>query len=208
MASIKCNCGKVELKFPTHAPRVSTECCCNNCRERLEFLARLGGPSVPDTPLFVASKWPNCIEIISGEDLLFAYKLNSTTQFCNMASSCCHTFLLGRHAEYDANCVTAQGEAAVYSDLAEGAIKPYARFFSNQWSPERIQKCKRKLIGIWVDESTGEIVGEEGYKDLFEAHIESISRPLPTDTVGLKFDDILEKLGRDNIIIVSGEKKS
>ena len=37
-----------------------------------------------------------------------------------------------------------------------------------------------------MDESTGEIVGEEGYKDLFEAHIESISRPLPSDAVGIK----------------------
>ena len=207
MASVKCKCGKVELKFPTHAPRVSTECCCNHCRERLEYLARLGGPSVPDTPL-VASKWPDCIEIISGEDLLFAYKLNANTKVHNIASSCCHTFLLGRHAEYDANCVTTQAsETAVYCNLTEGSIQPYARFFSNQWSPDRIQKCERKLIGIWVDESTGEIVGEDGYKDLFEAHIESISRPVSPDAVGVKFDDIMEKLGKDNIIIVSDDEK-
>lgn len=50
---------------------------------------------------------------------------------------------------------------------------------------------------------------EEGYKKLFEAHIESISRPIPSDAVGVTFDDVLEKLGRDNIIIVSSnEKKS
>ena len=58
-----------------------------------------------------------------------------------------------------------------------------------------------------MDESTGEIVGEEGYKDLFEAHIESISRPLPSDAVGIKFDDIIEKLGKDNIMIVSDDEK-
>jgi hypothetical protein len=206
MESIKCNCGKVQLKFPTHAPRVSTECCCNHCRQRLEYLARLGGPSVPDAPL-VASKWPNCIEIISGEDLLFAYRLNPTTKLINIASSCCYTFLLGRHAEYDTNCVTTQAETAVYCDLTEGSIQPYARFFSNQWSPERIQKCERKLIGIWVDETTGEIVGEKGYKELFEAHIESVSRPIPSDAVGATFDDILEKLGRENIVIVSSDER-
>jgi hypothetical protein len=95
----------------------------------------------------------------------------------------------------------------VYCDLTEGSIQPYARFFSNQWSPERIQKCERKLIGIWVDETTGEIVGEKGYKELFEAHIESVSRPIPSDAVGATFDDILEKLGRENIVIVSSDER-
>ena len=206
MASIKCKCGKVELKFPSYAPRVSTECCCNHCRERLEYLARMGGPSVPDRPL-IASKWDNCIEIISGGDLLFAYRLNPKTKVTNVASTCCKCFLLGRQPEYDACCVTTQAETAIYCNLTEGSIKPYARFFSNQWSQERIQQCERKLIGIWVDENTGDITGEEGYKELFEAHIEKINRPIPDDAVGITFEAIVEQLGKNNVVIVSDEEK-
>ena len=111
-SSIKCRCGEVEIKFPSNKPRVSTECCCNHCHNRLQYLASLGGPAPPDSPL-VASKWENCMQIVSGEENLFAYKVNPNTKVMNIASKCCKTFLLGRQPEYDANCVTTQAEAAV-----------------------------------------------------------------------------------------------
>ena len=207
LSSIKCQCGKVELKFPSSAPRVSTECCCNHCHNRLKYLANLGGPPVPDAPL-VASKWENRIEIISGRSNLFAYRLNSTTKVTNIASTCCKTFLLGRQPEYDANCVTTQREAAVYCNLKEGAIVPYARFFANQWNKERLSKYE-PMIAIWVDESAdGSIVGEEGWEELFNAHIESINRDIPDDAVGISFEEILDDvIGQDNIIIVSEEQR-
>lgn len=147
------------------------------------------------------------MQIISGKDNLFAYRLNDTTEVTNIASSCCNTFLLGRHSGYDANCVTAQQEAAVYCNTTEGAIVPYARFFTNQWSKEKLSQYK-PMIGIWVDESTGDIVGEDGYKELFQAHIESVQRGIPNDAVGITFDDILKDIvGLDNIIVIVSDKE-
>jgi len=107
--------------------------------------------------------------------------------------------------EYDANCVTTQAESVVYCNVTEGSIAPYARFFTNQWDGDRLSKYK-PMIGIWVDESTGEITGEEGWKPLFQNHLENIQREITPGATGVSFDDILDEIGRDNVIILSNER--
>jgi len=202
MATISCRCGKVELQFPSKTPRVSTECCCNSCRQRVEYLADMGGPIVPKKPL-LTSKWDNRVEIVSGKDLLFAYKLNPETMVLNIASSCCKTFLLGRHEEYDGNCVTTSSEFPVFHN-AEGMV-PVSRWFVNQWDKDRLEKCDRSLIGIWVNEDgDGSLTGEEGWEDVFQAQQACIQREIPPDAKGLTFDEIIDEIiGRDNVGIVS-----
>lgn len=206
MASMQCRCGKVELKFPSTMPRVSTECCCDSCRHRVEFLSSLGGPRVPDKPL-LASKWDNCIEILKGAKHLFAYKLNPETMVVNVAAGCCHTFLLGRHAGYDANCVTTSSDFPVFLNLDEGSLVPSSRWFTNQWDPERLAKYD-KLVEIWVDVDSGSIVGDEGWEEVFRAHQESMSRDIPSGAKGMSFDEILDQIGKDTMIIVSQEPKA
>lgn len=133
---------------------------------------------------------------------MFAYKVvNPQTKVMNIASKCCRTFLLGRQPEYDANCVTVQAEHAVYCNVAEGSIKPRARFFTNQWSKERLSKYK-PLVGIWVDES-GSITGEEGWEDTFKDQVESMQRAIPTDANGVSFQDIWDEISKGGISIAS-----
>ena len=212
MASITCRCGKVELKFPTSSsPRISTECCCNHCFQRVKYLEELGGPTVPDKPL-LASKWDNKIEIVKGQNELFAYKLSPETLVTNIASNCCKTFLLGRHSGYDGNCVTTSSNFPIFHNVEkEENMIPSSRWFVNQWSSERLAKYPSKLVGIWVNDDDGSIVGEEGWEEIFKIHQAKMQAEIPTtdddddDGVeGLSFDEILDTIiGKGNIRIVS-----
>jgi hypothetical protein len=204
MASITCRCGTVKLQFPSNTPRVSTECCCNHCFARVKYLEDLGGPKVPSKPL-LASKWDNKVKIISGRDKLQVYKMTSETMVTNISSTCCHTFLLGRHPGYDANCVTTSSDFPVFKD-AENIVAA-SRWYPNQWDKDRLSKYDDddKLIGIWVQEEDGSIVGEDGWEDVFKAQIESMEREIPEGAEGQTFDQIIDSVGRDNIKIVSGE---
>jgi hypothetical protein len=164
-------------------------------------LENLGGPKVPSKPL-LASKWDNKVKIISGRDKLHVYKMNSETLVINISSTCCHTFLLGRHPEYDANCVTTSSDFPVFKD-AENRVAA-SRWFPNQWDKERLSKYDDdKLIGIWVQEEDGLMVGEDGWEDVFKAQIESMTREIPEGAEGETFDQIVDSVGQDNITIVS-----
>jgi hypothetical protein len=200
MASIACRCGKVELKFPWSSPRISTECCCNHCYQRVKYLEELGGPTIPDKPL-LASKWDNKITIGRGQEELFAYKLSTETLVTNIASNCCKTFLLGRHSGYDSNCVTTSSDFPIFHNVKEKMI-PSSRWFTDQWDKKRLARYP-KLIGIWVDDY-GSIVGEEGWEDVFKMHQMKLEQEIPHDAKGLSFDEILDTaIGKDNIRIVS-----
>lgn len=54
-----------------------------------------------------------------GRDKMFAYKMNPHTMVVNIASSCCHTFLLVRNPEYDKSCVTTSDDFPVFDDGME-----------------------------------------------------------------------------------------
>lgn len=199
VASMSCRCGNVRIEFSSSDPRVSTECCCNHCLARVQYLERLGGPTIPDNPL-VNSKWDNCVKIVKGRDYLFAFKLTPETQVVNIASTCCHTFLLGRHAGYDGNCVTTSSDFPIWNN-ADLPFLVSSRWFSNQWDPERLAKYP-KLVGIWV-QSDGSIQGETGWELVFEKQLECIQRDIKQGTEGESFDEIVESLQRDKIIIVN-----
>jgi hypothetical protein len=197
MASITCRCGKVKLQFPSTCPRVSTECCCNSCFARVQHLQYLGGPSVVGSKPLLNSKWDNRVKVVSGRDQLYVYKMNTETMVTNIASSCCHTFLLGRHSEYDANCVTTASDFCIFLN-AENLV-PSSRWFSNQWTPERLSMFD-KLVGIWVQED-GSLTGEDGWEKVVQEHLESIQREIPKGVEGETFDEIVDSIGRENIIV-------
>lgn len=227
MASISCRCGKVKLQFSTKTARVSTECCCNHCFDRVQYLERLGGPCVDMKKPVLATKWDNKVKILSGEECLFAYKLTSTTLVTNIASRCCHTFLLGRHSGYDANCVTTSSDFPIFENVArtnddddddQSFFIPSSRWFSNQWDEQRMKRIKENdpynLIGIWVNESDGKLDGEDGWQTVLKKHMECIQRPIVDDdddddneVKGKSFDEIIDQyIGRNNIIIVSEQQ--
>lgn len=199
-ASITCHCGKVELGFTARRPRVSTECCCNHCYARVEYLHTLGGPKVPSKPL-LASKWDNKVTVIRGRENLYVYKLTKKTLVFNVASSCCNTFLLGRHAGYDANCVTTSSDFPKWKN-ADTPFPATSRWFSNQWTSERLKQYQ-PLIGIWVDESDNSITGDKGWEAVFDKHLESMNREVSKDAVGETFDQIVASIGLENVITVS-----
>jgi hypothetical protein len=199
-ASITCQCGKVELGFTSTSPRISTECCCNHCFARVEYLHSLGGPKVPSRPL-LASKWDNKIRVIKGREHLYVYKLTEKTLVINIASSCCNTFLLGRHAGYDANCVTTSSDFPIWKN-ADTPFQVSSRWFSNQWTAERLQQYS-SLIGIWVNESDNSITGDKGWEEVFEKHMEKMNSRIPMDAVGESFDQIVASIGHENVIITS-----
>lgn len=208
-ASITCKCGKVRLTFPSNRPRVSTECCCNHCFARVEYLEKLGGPLVDRSKPVLCSKWDNRIKVESGKEHLMVYKMTPTTQVWNIASSCCHTFLLGRHSEYDANCVTTVADFPTWHSVDKDhfPFQASSRWFSNQWDPKRLEALQ-PLVGIWVNESDGSIVGEEGWEPIFASHMESTQQPISDSAAGESFDDIVDQIGRESVIIVSHATES
>ena len=132
--------------------------------------------------------------------------MNATTQVTNIASSCCHTFMLGKHSVYDANCVTTSSDFPIFA--GETNMEPSSRWFSNQWDEERLSKCSRQLVGIWVNEDDGTLVGDDGYEDVLKAHLACMERPIKQedgDTRGqsMSFNDIVDKIGRDRVKIMN-----
>jgi hypothetical protein len=200
MASLSCHCGKVLLQLTTNSPRVSTECCCDSCFDRVQFLADRGGPFVVDKNVpIVTMKWENKVEVVKGRDHLFAYKLTPDTHVVNIASKCCHTFLLGRNNDYDASCLTTNEASAVYGQTYQ-RIEPSSRWWVNQWSEERRAKLM-PLVGIWVDKD-GNLAGETGWKHVFDKQFAAMNAPIATDGVGSgeSFDQVLQSAGPVQIV--------
>ena len=202
MASISCRCGTVKIQFTSDTPRVTTECCCNHCFSRVGYLETLGGPKIPssDKPL-LASKWDNKVKITeSGRDKLYAYKMTPETGVINIASTCCHTFLLGRHSGYDANCVPTSDDFSIFSRNSK-RMASSSRWFSNQWDKDRLSKLDY-IPGIWVNEKDGSLSGDQGWEPIFEAHKAAMESDISQGAEGESFEEIIDSIGRDKIKIV------
>ena len=199
---MSCRCGKLKIQFTSKSPKVSTECCCDHCFARVQCLEAVGGPSVNTDQPLLASKWDDKIKFVKGGiDDLKSYKMNPSTQVTNIASKCCHTFLLGKHSVYDTNCVTTSSDFPIFE--GDPNLEPSSRWFSNQWPKERLAKCSRRLVGIWVNEEDGSLVGEPGFEDVLNNHLASIERPIQEGTEGVSFDEIITSIGKDKVQIIS-----
>jgi hypothetical protein len=161
----------------------------------------MGGPAVPDRPL-LNSKWDNRVTILRGSDLLFAYRMTPDSGVLNVASQCCHTFLLGRHDGYDANCVTTASDFVTFHHDK----KPTSRWFANQWERERLERYE-PLVGIWVDEN-GTVTGDEGWEKIFQEHVEVMQREIPKEAIGISFDEIVQGIVARGVPIVIVSRKN
>ena len=204
MASVSCRCGSVVLRFASDRPRVTTECCCNHCFARVRYLAELGGPQIPskDKPL-VNSKWDNSFVVEKGRGNLFAYKMTKGTAVFNIATKCCHTFMLGRNDIYDAQCVTTCDDFPLFSGNIR--LSPSSRWFSNQWSPERLSKLENpSLIGIWVNEDDNSLTGDAGWEQVYETHKAAMESAIvtqhPLGVTSETFKDLIDTVGDIKIV--------
>ena len=197
MTSISCRCGKVTLRLTSTSPRVSTECCCNSCFRRVQVLQQMGGPPVNPAKPIVNLKWDNRVVVEQGKDSLMAYRLSPKTKVYNIASSCCHTFLLGRNSEYDANCLTTNQDSPIYDDHYV-EIPPSSRWFSNQWTQGQKERLD-PLVGIWVSED-GNLTGEEGWGSVFEEHKRAMDAPIGPNAKGETFDELIGSLDPPKIV--------
>lgn len=110
----------------------------------------------------------------------------------NIYATCCHTFLLGRNATYDANCVTVVNDCVVFHTSTNDCNTATSRWFTNQWDSKLLSKFP-PLVGIWVDESDGTLLGEDGWEQVFEKMKDDMERDIPQieDSSYQTFDEIL-----------------
>jgi len=207
MTTISCRCSSVAIRLNSVSPRVSTECCCDHCFARVKYLVGRGGPSIPsiNKPL-VNSKWDNAFVVEKGRELLFAYKMTKETGVYNIASTCCFTFLFGRNDQYDANCVTTCDCFPLFDDSFE-KIEASSRWFSNQWSSERLSKLPN-LIGIWVNDD-GSLLGDNGWESVFAKMQSAMNSDIKIrndfKASVESFDQLIQAIG--NVIIVTSTEK-
>lgn len=192
--TISCRCKSVKLKFPSSSPRAVTECCCNHCYARLAYLEQKGGPAIPLQPI-LTSKWDNCIQVVSGRNLLGAFQTISDSNVMNIYAKCCHSFLLGRNAIYDANCVTVVNECVVFeNETQQDYNTATSRWFINQWDSSILSKFP-PLIGIWMNEHDDKLVGDDGWEQVFCKMKANMEREIPEnalhDDLYQTFDDLL-----------------
>ena len=114
----------------------------------------------------------------------------------NIASTCCHTFLLGRHAGYDAQCVTTSSDFPVFDNAELKA--PNSRWFANQWDSERLSKLN-PLVAIWVQED-GSLTGEDGWEVIYQDMKANMEREIPENAEGETFDELVESIGDMKIV--------
>ena len=223
MTCISCRCGAVQVRLTTHQPRISTECCCDHCLARVRYLEELGGPSIPSNnkdnnnkPL-ISTKWDNRFVVEKGRDQLFVYKLSRDTLVTNVASKCCSTFLLGRHSDYDANCVTICDAFPIFTnDYVR--IPPSSRWYANQWDPTRLANLE-PLTGLWVSaDGTFSITGDKGWQEVLEAQQNAMGADIIVPPSLLldgddearhweSFEQLLNSIGRETVQIVSCSRK-
>lgn len=206
MATLSCQCGQVEILFSsTLKPKTHHECCCSDCRKRLTFLQSKGGPAVPSKPNLTVKTLDNKFVVVKGKENLYLYKLTRDSQLVNMACSCCHTFLMARHGAYHGS-----GTVAIMADVAvlnniDNISKPLARWFTNMCTDEDLEGLDASIPHLWVT-SEGVTGNVDNWAQIFEAQTSAIMVPVPDDgRDGGTFEDIVEHIGKDKIIIVNTE---
>mmetsp|Transcript_11942 Transcript_11942/g.17293 ORF Transcript_11942/g.17293 Transcript_11942/m.17293 type:complete len:251 (+) Transcript_11942:214-966(+) len=228
MATLSCKCGKVIIQFPTAKPRCTTECCCDDCFERLNFLFKQGGPSI-EHGIFMRTRpitihwFDNRLEVMQGSKYLKFYKLRPSSGVINMASSCCNTFLAKENPRYQGNTVAVFeqdfGEHS-YEDTANQyhqprpvvhvhniknmkASKPFIRMFPNHWLHENVQFL-HPLPHVWVND-TGDATGSpKDWETTFEEFMEKTSKPVRKNAPGMDFADLIACNG-GNIEVASAK---
>ena len=123
MSTLRCNCGKTTIKLATTTPRTKTVCCCEDCYDRVNVLhERYGGPKArsPDLPALFCT-FDNSLVIESGDVMFFKVTPVERPSPVNMASTCCHTYLMGYFEMYHHNCVAVNSPERFVEE--EGGVK-------------------------------------------------------------------------------------
>lgn len=138
--------------------------------------------------------------VVKGKDKLYLYKLTNDSLLINMASTCCHSFLMCHHPVYHGK---GRDFCAVANLQAVDDSKPLARWFTNLWKEQELKQCDCTVPHLWVT-SDGQVTGNvENWADVFQAQCAAIQTPIPDDDIpGETFEDIMNHVGKDKIVIV------
>ena len=116
MATLRCNCGKTAIKLATTQPRSQTVCCCGDCFDRFDVLHKhFNGPKShpPNLPALFDS-YDNSLVVESGDVMFFKVTALDRPSPINMASTCCHTYMMGYFEPYHHNCVAVRFQLDIY----------------------------------------------------------------------------------------------
>jgi len=132
MASARCACGAVALRFLRRAPVMHLECGCVDCRQAHEHVASLGGPPTPFPPLQKLFYFANAVEPLPAEQTqrLRLTKLRADGRSVRLEATCCHSILAVDHPAYQANVVMVPGDACT---LDAPLVPPLARIYMDDW---------------------------------------------------------------------------
>lgn len=94
----RCICGKVSLRFLRPAPVLHVHCCCADCRQGREWIAREGGPPITRAVTLV-DYFVNDLAPVDSDalELLFTVKLRETGRTVRLVTRCCHSVVAIDH---------------------------------------------------------------------------------------------------------------
>ena len=227
-ATLTCNCGGTVLRFDTRVPRAVTECCCDDCYDRLQYCARLGGPAL-ERGVYDRTRpvrlvyFDNRLSVLKGRDHLRFFKLTPSSGVVNMYSSCCHTFLLKENVRYQGAVVAAIEQDYGNDDNADLALEDHQprpvhhrhnlqhvehrdamlRTFPNDWLLEHVSYLK-PLPSVWFDEA-GNVVGQPkgSWEDTFDDYMDKVTAKIPPMMAGVEFGVLM---GEDHDVEIVSDK--
>lgn len=163
---------------------------------------------MPSHPLRVKTL-DNHLVFVQGKDKLQLYKTTKDTLLINMASTCCNTYLIGRHSGYHySGSLATMADFCKYQNLDDSS-QPTSRWFTNKWTPERLSQYE-KLPALWVNEEDGSLEADfEGWQEVFQAQVAALQVPVPEDAhaPGETFEDVVEHVvGKGGGITILNEQ--
>jgi hypothetical protein len=132
------------------------------------------------------------------------YKLNHATLLINIASTCCHTYLVGRHSAYHGNAVMTMADAPVFTGLDDSRNKSL-RWFVRDWDPDKLSVLP-KMTTMWIQEDGTPMGDCDGWEAIFQGDVASLQAPILEGTEGESFDELVESLGGSDSITIVGDK--
>jgi len=162
MATLSCNCRKIEVQLGESTPRLTAECLCCDCVQKLVHAASLGCGGRPFYDI-LSHKTPARLDYFTnkftlakgGEDDVYFWKLRESAASEVMSCATCHSILMITHPLYNGNCVAVLPDQVKYTNYTPS--EPEIRWNVMDWTLEE-QKNLSKLPVFYAE--NGEFKGD------------------------------------------------
>mmetsp|Transcript_30790 Transcript_30790/g.74485 ORF Transcript_30790/g.74485 Transcript_30790/m.74485 type:complete len:219 (-) Transcript_30790:397-1053(-) len=215
MSTLRCNCGKTSIKLATTAPRTKTVCCCEDCFDRFNVLhTHYEGPKAhsPDLPALFCT-FDNSLVVESGDVMFFKATPLEQPSPINMASTCCHTYLMGYFEMYHHNCVAVNSperegsgvtiDGACCSDIGYNFMS--FRHGRTQFDDLLERQPQFKNVSEFWFKGKGFEDGFDGTSNWEETLADvttKLSQPIEQQPGGKTFDELLDERGGTKSIVI------